>query len=89
MYSNSSNNVSSDKPVIYDDIETDTSQAGWNSNLELLRDILVTYTFLENDNCIIYIYIYIYIYIIFPFLIIVLYNVKIFIKNIIFFYFLI
>jgi len=50
MYSNSSNNVSSDKPVIYDDIETDTSQAGWNSNLELLRDILVTYTFLENDN---------------------------------------
>ncbi|OUM69431.1 hypothetical protein PIROE2DRAFT_30860, partial [Piromyces sp. E2] len=50
MYSNSSNNASSDKPVIYEDIDTDTSQAGWNSNLELLRDILVTYTFLENDN---------------------------------------
>ncbi|ORX87547.1 RabGAP/TBC [Anaeromyces robustus] len=50
MYSNSSDNLSSDKPVIYENIETDTSEAGWNSNLELLRDILVTYTFLENDN---------------------------------------
>jgi len=50
MYSNSSDNLSSDKPIIYDNIETDTSEAGWNSNLELLRDILVTYTFLENDN---------------------------------------
>lgn len=50
MYSNNNENNSSDKPVIYDDIEIDTSQAGWNSNLEILRDILVTYTFLENDN---------------------------------------
>jgi len=50
MYSNSSENLSADRPVIYNDIETDTSQAGWNSNLELLRDILVTYTFLENEN---------------------------------------
>jgi len=50
MYSNSSENLSADKPEIFDDIETDTSQAGWNSNLEILRDILVTYTFLENDN---------------------------------------
>ncbi len=55
MYSNNNENSSSDKPVIYDDIEIDTSQAGWNSNLEILRDILVTYTFLENDNGI-YIY---------------------------------
>jgi len=50
MYSNSSSNISADKPIIYDEIETDTSHSGWNSNLELLRDILVTYTFLENDN---------------------------------------
>ncbi|ORX45443.1 RabGAP/TBC [Piromyces finnis] len=50
MYSNSSNNSSADKPIIYDNIDIDTSQAGWNSNLELLRDILITYTFLENDN---------------------------------------
>jgi len=50
MYSNNSENYSSDNPEIYDDIDTDTSQAGWNSNLEILRDILISYTFLENDN---------------------------------------
>lgn len=50
MYSNDTNNDSYDRPEIYENIEVDTSQAGWNSNLELLRDILVTYTFLENNN---------------------------------------
>jgi len=50
MFSSNPENRSSDKPEIYDDLEIDTSHAGWNSNLESLRDILVTYTFLENDN---------------------------------------
>ncbi|KAG4103045.1 RabGAP/TBC [Neocallimastix lanati (nom. inval.)] len=50
MFSSNPENRSSDKPEIYDDLEIDTSHAGWNSNLESLRDILVSYTFLENDN---------------------------------------
>jgi len=50
MFSNSTENLSADSPEIYDDIEVDTSEAGWNSNLEILRDILTTYTFVENEN---------------------------------------
>ncbi|KAL6597622.1 RabGAP/TBC, partial [Neocallimastix sp. 'constans'] len=34
MFSSNPENRSSDKPEIYDDLEIDTSHAGWNSNLE-------------------------------------------------------